>query len=109
MSTISTPPVDIIQMMIQKGATEQEIISELVSHGVTEEEAKDILTSWKKKKIATKQKNGLTLLVIGSIACFISCVLTIADVFPTLNNFFLYGLTSMGVVVVFGGLVLVFE
>lgn len=109
MSTVSTPPVDVIQMMVAKGANEEEIFRELSLHGISEEEARHIINSWKKEKAAHQQKNGLTLLVIGSFACFVSCVLTIADVFPALNNFFLYGLTSMGVVVVFGGLVLVFE
>lgn len=109
MSTISNPPIDLIQMMIAKGATEEEILGELHAQGINEEEAKDIIRSWKKDRVAQKQKNGLIMLIIGSIACFLSCVLTILDVFPALNNFFLYGLTSMGVVVVFGGLVLVFE
>jgi hypothetical protein len=109
MSAVSPPPVYVIQLMMAKGASEEEILAELSSHGITENEARDIISSWKKEKAVQKQKNGLALLVIGSIACFISCVLTIADVFPALNNFFLYGLTSMGVVVVFGGLVLVFE
>ena len=109
MGVVSTSRMDVIQMMIAKGATEEEILRELHAQGINEDEVKGIISSWKKDRAAQKQKIGLTLLVIGSIACFISCVLTILDVFPALNNFFLYGLTSMGVVVIFGGLVLVFE
>ncbi len=63
----------------------------------------------KKQKIAKKQHMGFLFLAIGSFLGFLSCVLTMLDFAPGWNGFFLYGLTSAAILLVFYGLYLVFE
>ena len=98
-----------VQHVFRKGISEEEVVSELLSSGVSEEDVLSIVAEWKKEKYARQQKMGLMLLVAGSLTCFISCIFTMLNIMPALTNFFLYGMTSMGVVVVLGGLVMVFE
>jgi hypothetical protein len=109
MNTLSDMQYNKVQHVFRKGVSEEEVVSELLSSGVSEEDVQSIVAEWKKEKHARQQKMGLMLLVAGSLACFISCVFTMLNIMPALTNFFLYGMTSVGVMVVLGGLVMVFE
>lgn len=109
MNTLGDIRYNKVQHVFRKGISEEEVVSELLSSGLTEENAQQIVAEWKKEKHARQQKMGLMLLAAGSFACFISCIFTMLNIMPALTNFFLYGMTSMGVMVVLGGLVLVFE
>lgn len=59
--------------------------------------------------VAARVKNGFILLGMGSVVCFSSCILTILNSDPALTGWLLYGLTSLGVIKAFAGLVMVFE
>ncbi len=67
------------------------------------------LAAYKKLRNEKRQRIGFLFMGIGSFLGFLSCVLTMIDIMPAFNNFFLYGLTSLAVAMVFVGLFFVFE
>jgi uncharacterized protein YjeT (DUF2065 family) len=99
----------LMQELIQQGHSEEGVFHALIERNYAPEEARQLIEACKKLHCMKQQKTGLALLVIGSLICFSSCILTMLELMPTLTDFFLYGMTSAGVVVVFGGLVMVFE
>jgi len=56
-----------------------------------------------------RQAIGFILLVVGAIIGFVSCVLTLTNIFPGLFYWILYGLTSVALLLILAGLYLVFE
>lgn len=66
-------------------------------------------TMYKKAKADRLQQRGFLITALGAILCFVSCVMTMINPFPEMVGLFLYGLTSVGLVVIFTGLYLVFE
>jgi hypothetical protein len=98
-----------LKEMAKKGLNEEQIYEQLIEQQFSPTEAREMIETCKKENCMRQQKNGLTLLVIGAFTCFVSCLFTMLELMPSLTNFFLYGMTSAGVMVVFGGLIMVFE
>ena len=46
---------------------------------------------------------------LGSFVCFVSTVVTLWNPSPELTNFFLYWMTSIGIIITFIGLYWIFE
>ncbi len=67
------------------------------------------ITEFKKVKNAKKQMIGFICLASGGLLGFISCMLTLTNPIPELQNIFLYGLTSAAIFMVFFGLYSIFE
>lgn len=88
---------------------EEAIRDELKQMGVTAEEAETLLKQYFKKQVEARLTIGFVLMITGAFIGFLSCVFTIADPVPEWRNFFLYGLTSISVVVALAGCYLVFE
>jgi hypothetical protein len=109
MTSTFTPDKKLLKDLARQGLTEEQIYDHLIGTHISPSDARQMIEECKKENCMKQQKMGLTLLVIGSFICFTSCVFTMVEIMPSLTNFFLYGMTSAGVVVVFGGLVLVFE
>jgi hypothetical protein len=95
--------------MAKKGLSEEQIYEQLIEQHFSPMEAREMIETCKRENCMKQQKNGLTLMVIGAIICFTSCLFTMLELMPSLTNFLLYGMTSAGVIVVFGGLIMVFE
>lgn len=98
-----------IRLLFKKGLSEQEVIGELMSTGAEEHHIRDVIRSFKKQLHAVQQRNGFMLAGVGSFVCFISCIFTMVDVFPAMTGFLLYGLTSLGVLIILAGLIMIFE
>lgn len=98
-----------VQLLIKKGMTEEQVMQEILNAGMDEPLAREMLTAIKKEKNDLQQRRGFILLGIGSLLCFFSCVFTMLHLIPSLTGFLLYGLTSIGVIIIFAGLVMVFE
>jgi hypothetical protein len=109
MSIIDQMASEHIRTLVKKGMSEQEVIGELSAHGVEEHHIRDAFRALKKQMHAVQQRNGFMLAGIGSFVCFVSCVFTMLDVFPAMTGFLLYGLTTIGVLIILAGLIMIFE
>ena len=87
----------------------QEIEAQLLQKGFDENSIQEHLEEYKKQRNAQRQFKGFVLMVIGSFLGFLSCVLTLTQVFPQYYGIILYGLTFIGVSIAFIGVYLVFE
>jgi len=89
--------------------SEEVIISNLKQNGLEENQISELLTLYKKKKNDAKQRLGFILAAVGSFIGFLSCVFSMLDLSPNMRDFMLYGLTTIGIIIAFVGLFLVFE
>ncbi|MCF1715855.1 hypothetical protein L0U88_14545 [Flavihumibacter sp. RY-1] len=59
--------------------------------------------------LAKRQFNGILLMVIGAFIGFISCVLSLINPIPEFYGIFLYGLTSIAIILALIGLYFLLE
>lgn len=57
----------------------------------------------------TRTSNGWKCMAIGSFIGFVGCVLTMLDIIPEARDFWMFGVTLLGVIVAFFGCFLVLE
>ena len=67
------------------------------------------LKELKKQLQVKRQFKGFILMAVGAFMGFVSCVLTLTEVFPDWYGPILYGLTFIGVSIVCVGMYFVFE
>jgi hypothetical protein len=99
---------EMVLSALGEGKTRDEIKSTLMAAGVEERFAADLIKEVSKLYRSKRAAKGLTLIAIGALICFLSCVSSLF--FFTQGSFAwtLYGLTSVGVLIVFAGLIKVF-
>jgi magnesium-transporting ATPase (P-type) len=85
------------------------ILLELKQNQVSEDEATAILKAYKKTKTEKRQTYGFVAAGIGAFFCMFSCVFTLLGILPELRGVILYGLTTVGIMVIVAGLYLIFE
>ena len=98
-----------IRQWIDQNFDAVQIRIELEQKGFDNNRIESCLREYKKNLRSKRQKTGFIFLSIGAITGFISCVLTLTNLFPDLFHWILYGLTSVAVIVIFIGLYFVFE
>ena len=106
--TVSINPTT-IREWIGSNLTPQAIEEELQSKGLDAVAISEHLKEYKRIRNAKRQFTGFVLMAVGAFLGFLSCVLTVSEAFPEWYNFLLYGLTIIGVSIVFMGLYFVFE
>jgi len=95
--------------LLNKRQTRDEIVSELLQKGHDEEFIKSLLHETIKQRYAKMRSQGLVCILAGAIICLLSFALTITSSYTHLSfPFVLYGLTSLGILVIFAGLVKLF-
>lgn len=95
--------------MLDSGVSRQQIENDLVSMGQSRQFAADIVSELVKMRDAKKRSQGLMLILAGAFICFISFLLTVTGfVSGDAYNFVLFGVTSLGVIVIFAGFTMVF-
>lgn len=99
----------IIQQWFLDRLNVQEVEENLKSLGHDEDSISVYLKEFNRLKYAKRQNMGFGLAGIGAVLGFISCVLTMINPIPELINFFLYGLTSIAVLIFFAGFYFIFE
>jgi hypothetical protein len=99
----------IIQQWMAAKRDPKNIEEELHAQGLDEDAVTAHLKEYKRLRNAKRQFNGFLCMGIGAVLGFISCLLTVTNVFPGLFTTFLYGLTVVAIVFVFAGLYFVFE
>ena len=98
-----------IQQWMEKHMDAKGIEEELRTLGFDQDSIESYIREFKKVKYAKRQINGFIYISFGALLGFISCVLTIVNPVPELHDVFLFGLTSISVIIVFIGLYYLFE
>lgn len=94
--------------LLSAGHTKADIIDTLKQQGFDEFIISEVLTECIKLRNAKKRTNGLAYVLLGAIVCLGSCVLTLLSSGGQSYHFILFGLTSIGILFVFAGLVNIF-
>ena len=81
----------------------------LISLGWDETSIQHCLTEFKKYKNNQRQTRGFIYLISGGALGFMSCVLSIVNPVPELYDWFLYGFTSVAILLACYGLYNIFE
>jgi hypothetical protein len=87
---------------LSQGMDKESAIQALVSSGIDAETATQALEIILKNKRQKKRNTGMILIGIGTTLCVISLFYTL---FFGHNNFMLFGLTILGVLIAFMGLI----
>lgn len=100
--------LNVINNWLSRDETHENAANQLRQKGLSDNFITRYLQEFEKQKQAKRQNTGFIFMGIGAFLGFISCVLTMIDAFPTLRNFFMYGLTTIGIGIAFYGLYMVF-
>jgi hypothetical protein len=95
--------------MLEEGETREQIEKALMEQGHAYAFVKELVAETAKLRYAQRRVKGLAMILGGALICLISFLLTVTDAVSG-NTYFtvLFGLTSLGVIVVFVGLMYVF-
>ena len=109
MATESKYLSEYVTSLLDKGQGREQIEKHLLQKGHEERFVKDLVSEAVKLRYSKRRTQGLALILSGAIICFLSFLLTITSSF-THSSFplVLYGLTSLGIIVVFIGFMRVF-
>lgn len=87
----------------------QMVRDHLSAQGMDAEAIEAHLAAYKKLRNERKQFRGFLLCGAGAFLGFLGCVLSMVNPIPELYGFFLYGLTSIAIFAICGGLYYLFE
>jgi hypothetical protein len=87
----------------------EDIRNLLYALGHDESSIEQHLTAWKRMRNAARQWQGFVFMGAGALLGFFSCVMSLINPIPEMNGIFLYGCTSIAVLMAFAGLFFVFE
>jgi hypothetical protein len=98
-----------VTTLFENGMTRTEIETHLLDNGHDEQFVKELVSETVKLRDTKRRSQGLILILVGALICFTSFLLTITSTY-TQGNFslVLYGLTSLGIIIVFTGLMKIF-
>ena len=98
-----------VMTLLEEGQGREQIETLLLEKGHDEKFVKELVKEARQLWDTKRRSQGLTLILIGAVMCFLSFVLTITSTFSTGSfPYILYGLTSLGIIVVFTGVMKVF-
>jgi hypothetical protein len=95
--------------LFTKGYSRQQVADELAAQGHDEHFIQELIQEVTKLRNSKKRVLGLSLILAGALICLVSCICTI--MFSLSHGSFaivLYGLTSVGIILVFAGFTQVF-
>ena len=92
-----------------QGFTDEQISELLQEKGLPEIAITEILSLYKKKLREERSQKGFTLMVLGALLGFISCLLTLLGVLPEYREFIMVGLTTLAICIAVWGCYYVFE
>jgi hypothetical protein len=107
----STKNIDYLKInyWITNNFNAQSIEKELLKSDCCKEEIDLYIKAFTQTKIKARQNSAFIFLLLGSFVGFLSFVLSVTNLIPNLHSFFLYGLTSISVLIIFIGLYYLFE
>ncbi len=106
MAEVKLSVQDLSAEWLSRGLDNKQVEAELLKMGIDERNVPDMLREFKKMRNARNTTVGLYYILAGALLCLISCILTLA--FSSATAIILYGLTSIGVIIVFVGLARIF-
>lgn len=102
-------PGKFVERMLENGEKREEIEKSLIEMGHDRRYVLELVEEIAKMRGASSRSTGLTLILVGAVICFVSFLLTVTSaVSGDAYNFVLFGLTSVGVIVIFAGFTKVF-
>lgn len=104
MSFTSSINTTVLQQWVAEKLDAEKVNEKLRSLGYDEETIAANLKAFKKMYYAKKQWAGFVFLGIGAFLGFLSCVTSLINPIPELFDWFLYGLTSVALILIFRGL-----
>lgn len=91
---------------LDKGMDNNSIKAELQNMGIDDRNIPDLMKEIRKMRQARNTTKGLYLILAGAVCCLLSCVLTLVS--SQLSVMVLYGFTTVGILIVFAGLIKIF-
>ncbi len=102
-------PGQYVFRMLDAGITREQAEQHLVDAGHDRRFAQELVAEVAILRNERRRSTGLLLILFGAIVCFLSFILTITGVFTGDSfHYVLFGLTSVGVTIVFVGFTKVF-
>ncbi|MBS1771830.1 MAG: hypothetical protein JST82_03145 [Bacteroidetes bacterium] len=99
-----------VKEWLDKGLSNDDIAVELGKRGFDERSLPEMMAEIKRLRNARKTSSGLILILIGGVVCLLSCILTMTSSYSHTNfEIVLYGFTTLGILIVFGGLMKIFN
>ena len=98
-----------ILSLLSKGQRREQIINDLLARGHDEYFVKELVNEAIKIRNAKMRSQAMSLVLAGGILCLLSCIVTMTSSFS--NSSFplvLYGLTTVGIAVIFIGFAKIF-
>ena len=95
--------------MLDEAISRADIETNLLSKGYEPQFVKELIAESVKLRNNKRRAQGLALILGGAVVCFLSFLLTITNSFSSTSfPYILFGVTSIGIVLVFFGLMKVF-
>lgn len=91
-----------------QGLDSKQIEAELAKEGIEERHIPEMMKEIKKLRNAKRTTRGLVLILAGAATCLASCIITLLSSYSNMHMA-LYGLTSIGIILVFAGLAYIFK
>jgi len=98
-----------VERWSMEGRGPEELRGILAAEGHDEESIRSVLDAVLKMQRGRRQWKGFASAGAGAMLGFISCVLSLVNPVPELYGVFLYGFTSVAMVLIVAGLYLVLE
>lgn len=105
----STIPMEQLDLWLREQKPLKFVKEQLELNGMPVELQDEMYQQYRKMRTAKRQWRGFVCLGIGAFLGFFSCFLTLIEAFPSLNSLILYGITGIGVCIIFNGLYNIFE
>jgi len=109
MSITNTIDPALVRQWVAAKHGPEDIRSLLYALGHDEPSIERHLSEWKRMRYAARQWQGFLYMGAGALLGFLSCVMSLINPIPEMNGFFLYGCTSLAILIAFVGLYFVFE
>ena len=108
--TIPQKPLsEYVLSLLDEGHGREQIEIELLEKGHEQRFVKDLVKESIRLRQSKRMSQGLVLILAGALICFVSFLLTVTGTFSHDSfGWVLYGLTSVGIVVVFAGFMKIF-
>jgi hypothetical protein len=98
-----------IQLWLNDNFSQKAVEESLISKGYAHSLIDEYIKEFKRLKDARKQITGFVLMGIGGFLGFIACVMAILNIVPDFQDFFLFGVTIVGISIVLYGMYLAFQ
>lgn len=105
-TTIAGSVQEELYKMVSDGRETEMILKFLVSSGIEENEASEMIRAARSEYLKKRRARGFTLGIIGSILLVVGFVLTVIFFHSDISiHYVMYGLTSLGAILLMAGMV----